>query len=108
MTPYLITTFTFLLSLGTASGIFIHDTKIDKATAAFLAPPAIQYDFSGKPIVANDAHTHTERNSFSQAMRMYQTSTPSIQPRGDERKHLLPKHVPKGHHAFDNYYLPVV
>jgi hypothetical protein len=107
MTPSLISILTFLLSIGTASGIFIHDTKLDKATATFLTAPVAQYDTSGKAIVSNDTHPHTERTSFSQAMRAYQTSTPGMQPRSDERKHLLQKYAPKGHHAFDNYNLPL-
>ncbi|HET6746677.1 MAG TPA: hypothetical protein VFH06_01050 [Candidatus Saccharimonadales bacterium] len=108
MTPSLISIFTFLLSIGTASGIFIHDTKLDKATATFLTAPTVQYDLSGKPVITNDTHPHAERTSFSQAMRSYQTSTPGIQPRSEDRRHLLQKYAPKGHHAFDNYNLPLV
>jgi hypothetical protein len=108
----LLSILSFLISLSTASGIMLHDTRIDKATAAAVAAPLslAQYDTgTNKGIqLGNDAHTHIERSAFSQAMRVYQTSTPGVQPRSDDRKHMMQKHIPKGHHAFDNYNLPIV
>jgi hypothetical protein len=100
-----------LISLATASGILVHDTKIDKAASVALSTPAIMasYDAPGKAISFNsDVHTHIERVSFSQTINTLNAHTPSVQPRTDDKKHLMQKHVPRGHHAFDNYNLPLV
>lgn len=103
----LISTTSVITSLLTLSGVFLHDTRLDKATVIAATPVQAQYATAPKPMLQSDAHTHVERNSFSQAMRVYQTSTPGIQPRNDERKHLMQRNVPKGHHPFDNYNLPI-
>ncbi|HEU5122118.1 MAG TPA: hypothetical protein VFT59_04685 [Candidatus Saccharimonadales bacterium] len=97
-----------VLSLSTASGVVLHDTRLDKAAAVALAAPVAYAQYEGaKPLPFGDAHTHVERTAFSQVMHAYQSSAPGMQPR-HERKHLLQKHIPKGHHAFDNYMLPLV
>ncbi len=108
MLTSVLSSLSLLFTLGTLSGVVLHDTRLDKA-ATILATPVspTTYEIGNKPLVGGDAHTHVERGSFSQAMKTYQTSTPGMQPR-DERKHMLAKHVPKGHHAFDNYNLPLV
>lgn len=100
-----------LISLSTASGILVHDTKIDKAAAAALTVPAMvaSYDAPSKLASFNgEAHTHVERASVAQAMSTLNAHTPGLQPRADDKKHLMQKHVARGHHAFDNYNLPVV
>lgn len=100
-----------IISLSTLSGVILHDTRLDKAAAAALTTPTAfaQYEITGKQLSFSDAHTHVERSSFGQAMQVYhQAATPGMQPRSDERKHLLQKYTPKGHHAFDNYHLPIV
>lgn len=110
MYTQLISTISLFLSILTVSGVVLHDTRVDKA-ATLLATPAslAQYDTSPNKVhLSGDAHTHVERSSFSQAMRVYQTTTPGTPMRNDERKHLMQRHAPKGHHAFDNYNLPVV
>lgn len=108
MIPSLFSLLSIIISLGTLSGIVFHDTRLDKvATIALATPVAFAQYEPIKPLLLNDAHTHVERTAYSQVMHVYQSSTPGIQPR-HERKHLLQKHVPKGHHAFDNYNLPVV
>lgn len=108
MLSSLISTTSVIASLLTLSGVFLHDTRLDKATLLAATPIEAQYASPSKAILQGDAHTHVERNSFSQAMRIYQTSTPGVQPRNDERRHLMQRNVPKGHHAFDNYNLPLV
>jgi hypothetical protein len=100
-----------IVSLSTASGVLVHDTKIDRAAAVALAAPAIMasYDAPNKVIsFGGDAHTHVERASFAGAMNTLSGHTPSVQPRSDDKKHLMQKHVARGHHAFDNYNLPIV
>lgn len=98
-----------LISLVTASGIFLHDTRIDKAaTTAFTNPAIILTDANSTDKLMNwDAHAHEERSSFSQMIREVENTTPRIQPRDDHKKHLLPNRVARGHHPFDNYNIPL-
>lgn len=107
MFPIFFNALTLAASFNISVGVFVHDTKIDKfATMALsLSAPAVNYE-SGNRIVniGGDLHTHAEQVSLSQMTR----DTPRIQPRGDEKKHLLQKRVMKGHHPFDNYNLPIV
>lgn len=97
------------MSLVTATGVLVHDTHAD---AALMLPSVVHADSSGSKLSvfsnAND-HTHVERGSLSQAVHELKTPTPSVQPRSNEdKKHLLQKHAARGHHAFDNYNLPIV
>lgn len=110
MLTHYINSFAIALSLSTATGIFVHDTKIDKAVTTLSLPPAIASTTaaSAKAILDSTPHTHSERASFAQVVHDLKTQNPRIQPRGDNKKHALPKRVAKGHHAFDNYSLPVV
>jgi menaquinone-dependent protoporphyrinogen IX oxidase len=108
MIPSLFTILSVIISLSTASSVILHDTRLDKIATVAVATPIMyaHYETGFKPFL-NDAHTHVERSAFSQVLHAYQSAAPGIQPR-HERKHLLQKHVPKGHHAFDNYNLPIV
>lgn len=99
------------ISVSTALGIFVHDTKIDKFTMTALALPAIvaSYDASTKLAhMAPDLHTHAERTSISQAVNDLRAQNPRVQPRhNDDKKHLLQRHASRGHFAFDTYNLPI-
>ncbi len=101
-----------LLTLSTATGVLVHDTHIDKATTTVLATPAAvtNYDSNTKSIQFNsDFHTHIERGATAQTLHSFRTHQPRITPRvTEDKKHLLQKHVTRGHHAFDNYNLPIV
>jgi hypothetical protein len=103
---------TILLSLTTTGGVLIHDTKMDKL-ASSLSMPLITsyYDAATKfsQLATADLHPHVERHSLSQAVNDFNLQQPRIQPRASEdRRHLMQKHVSRGHHAFDNYNLPLV
>jgi hypothetical protein len=105
-------TLAIALSLSTAGGLFLHDMHIDMAASAALAMPAapVNYDTNNNKLMnfSNDAHTHVERNAFSQLIDR-QGQNPRVQPRATEdKKHLLQKQVGRGHHPFDNYHLPLV
>lgn len=112
MLPSFINSTALIVSLSTATGVLLHDMRIDKAMTTALAVPASQavYETGGKLVnFTTDLHTHTERNSFSQAVHDLNSQTPRVQPRNmEDRKHLLPKYAARGHHAFDNYNLPIV
>jgi hypothetical protein len=99
-----------LVSFSTLFGVIIHDTKIDQLTTA-LAVPAVIASYEGVTgaIKNTDPHTHVERMSLSQYVRGMSSDNPRIQPRlSEEKKYALQKNVMKGHHAFDNYYLPMI
>lgn len=110
MISNLTNTLALLLSLVTAGSVFVHDTRIDKAAVAATAlpAPASYEENASKTLLSGDAHTHVERASIGQAVKDLTGRTPRIQPRNDDKKHSLPKRVGKGHHAFDNYNLPIV
>lgn len=96
-----------IVSLMTMSGVAVHDTNVDKAfTTALHQSYVVSSADSSK--LGNDPHTHAERGSLSQAVRDLKTSNPRIQPRNDEKKHMMQKHAVRGHHPFDNYNLPLV
>lgn len=99
------------LSIVTALGIFVHDMKIDKFTMTALALPVVIATFetgSRFALFANDAHTHIERASLSQALADLRTQTPRIQPRAhDDKKHLMQRYVARGDRFFDSYSLPL-
>ena len=102
---------TLLTSLVTASSVFLHDTQLDKAAVAATALPTttIVYEEQGsKQLNFSEAHTHVERVSFSQAVKDLGSGSPRIQPRSDDKKHLLQNRVARGHHAFDSYNLPII
>lgn len=98
------------LSLATAFGIFVHDSRIDKATAAAVALPAILVTYhlgSVMTLLGSDAHTHTERLSLSQAVNDLKAQNPRMQPRSsDDKKHLMQRYVSRGYHPFDSYNTP--
>lgn len=100
------------LSLSTSTGILLHDTKIDKAVTTALATPllASTIDSSVKTVTFKiEPHSQVERVSFAKALVAAQSDNPRIQPRTNEdKKYQLPKNVFRGHHAFDNYNLPIV
>jgi hypothetical protein len=102
----LINPLAILISLTTTSGILVHDTHIDQAAAAIAMPTVLaSHDTTSK--LGAESHTHVERTSVSRVVTTLNSHTPGMQPRED-RKHLMSKHVARGHHAFDNYNLPVV
>jgi hypothetical protein len=97
------------MSLSTTTGILLHDTRIDKMTATALSTPSlVTYADIDKVAFKADLHPHVERTSFSQVVHDIHNQNPRIQPRENhDRKHMMQKYAPKGHHAFDNYSLPL-
>jgi hypothetical protein len=111
MISNIVNSLALLLSLVTAGSVFVHDTRIDKAAMAATSlplPSTYEESNASKLLLGGDAHTHVERVTVSQAMKEFSNGTPRIQPRNDDKNHTLPKRVAKGHHAFDNYNLPIV
>lgn len=111
MFSFFINSFAIGLSVSTALGIFVHDTKIDKFTITALALPAVVagYDASAKIAhLSPDLHPHAERLSLSQAVHDLRHANPRVQPRhNDDKKHLLQRHATRGNFSFDNYSYPL-
>lgn len=94
------------ISLITAGSVFLHDTRLDKVAAIV---PMSEYDQALTKLVSfGDVHTHVEKVSLSDISQEYGGGSPRIQPRNDEKKHLLQNRVMRGHHSFDNCNLPMV
>lgn len=109
MLPVFISPLSLLLSVTTVTGVLLHDMRIDKATTLSLPAAIVNYDNTIKLTSFSDLHPHTERSVFAQAVNDLSGHDPRIQPRASEdKKHLLQKHAGRGHHAFDNYNLPIV
>lgn len=98
---------TVVASLSTMAGVFVHDTTIDKFATMALSMPSTTTEYESSNRVANfggELHAHPEQVSVVRLIG----DNPRIQPRNDEKKHLLQKRVMRGHHPFDNYNLPLV
>lgn len=99
------------LSILTAFGVLVHDMKLDRVAMTALALPVVIASFEGSSRLAlftNDAHTHVERTSLSEALSDLKTPSPRIQPRAaDDRKHLQQRVVARGSQLFDSYHLPL-
>lgn len=96
----------------TLFGLAIHDTKVDTMTAFAVALPVAVAAYEGAGIMlqlGGDAHTHVETFSVRQVVQKSTSLNPLLPPRPNENKgYRLQKGVPKGHHPFDNYNLPVI
>ena len=111
MQSSLINSFIVMISLATASGVFLHDTRIDKAASVAIMPLDQLGVETGAKLVhtsPNDLHTHVERTQLGHSSPLLHSLAPSIAPRNEDKKHLAQKVVPKGHHPFDNYNLPII
>lgn len=112
MQTTLLNSFIALTSLATATGILLHDTGIDKAASVAALPTAALHAEAGAKLVQpspNDLHTHVERTNVGQATNFLHSNTPGLAPRASEdKRHLMQRHVGRGHHAFDNYNLPLI
>lgn len=107
----LVTPLSIFLSLSTATGVLVHDTRIDKATMTVLAVPSVVASYQANTKLVNyatDLHTHTERHSLSQAVHDLKAENPRIHPRSQsDKKYLSQKNLGLGHNPFDSYSLPL-
>lgn len=98
------------VSLATASGVMIHDSRFDKAMDGHLSwkidNKPLQYDsgFNPKP------HVHPEHfNNSALKGSQHHNPTPSYPPREQRMKKYVTQNIePRGRHAFDNHHLPVI
>lgn len=98
------------LSLLTATGVIIHDARIDRAASASLlkrvaskhAPAQVDAG------ITSDPHTHPHQSGKTLNGFTYQN--PSFPTRAQQRikKFMQQNQAPKGRHAFDNHNLPLI
>lgn len=108
-----INTFAIIISLLTATGVFVHEAHVDRATATSVAARKAAHKVARTnptPADANigaEPHTHPEHGA--KTLRGFSYKSPKVPPREQRaKKHLLQNHEPRGRHAFDNHYLPLV
>ncbi len=107
----LITPLSIFLSLSTSTGVFLHDTRVDKAALTALSGAASNTTSDANIKLVNhatDSHTHVERHSLSQSPHAARGDNPRIPPRANsEKKYLSQKNLGLGHDPFDSYALPL-
>lgn len=109
LSPYILNSFSILVSFATLFGVVMHDTKVDQMTTTYLTTPSLRASFDGSTnVISKMDHTHAERVSVSELSRSLAYESPRTQVRNDQRKHILQKNVMRGHHPFDNYSLPIL
>lgn len=101
---FLITPMSIFLSLSTASGVFIHDMRIDRVAVTAISAPVVAAGSIHLVNFAHDLHTHAERGSLQQVGEAA-GHNPLIQPRTNNRKYLSQKNLGLGHQPFDSYRL---
>ena len=90
-----------VLSLATATGVLLHDTKVDKATVGAVS----QYFSQDKTVQSGEAHTHVEKTNL-RALNTFVNAR--IQPRQqDDKRYLFDRFPGHGRYAFDNYNFPL-
>jgi hypothetical protein len=106
-----VTPLSIFLSLTTATGVVVHDTRIDKATLSVLSTPSMETNYQANTKLVNyatDSHTHVERHTLSTALHELRSDTPKVSPRSNEEKrYTAQKHLGFGNNPFENSYLPL-
>lgn len=106
------TIFIAAISLLTATGVFIHDGRIDRAASTFRPMSVKHASDSGSAAnsdsgLSGNPHTHPEKAARTLKGFVYQS--PTVAPRENRlKKYMLQNAEPRGRHAFDNYYLPII
>lgn len=97
------------LSLLTATGVFIHDGRIDRATSA-LRPYAMRKSVdSGTSDLGLSGNPHIHPERMGRTLKGFAYQSPSVPPRESRSKrYMMQNYEPRGRHAFDNYCLPLV
>lgn len=91
------------ISLMTTSGILVHDIHLDGVVSVHTQQitKAVASDYSGDPHT-HPSHAKSPINGFS-----YQN--PSYPPRDNRMKrYMTQNYEPRGRHAFDSQFLPVI
>jgi len=81
-----------LFIIAVATGVLVHDMRIDKAASVALALPAVLATYGAAHFVGSGSeHVHVERVAFSHQSSIYHSSLPKITPRDNDRHYVQPK-----------------
>lgn len=101
--------FMTILSLTTAIGVFMHDGRVDKATATALRDSVVYATDGALVTHGSDPHAHSNFNVSTTLLHSFAYQSPSVPPRDrHERKHRLSLNIDLSRHAFDDELMPVV
>ncbi len=108
--------FMTILSLFTAMGVFMHDSRVDKATSTALSSinsfgyaPVKAVAGRYSDFVSSDAHTHPDHNAANKSLiSSFFYQSPSVAPRRKSHAKELARATAKPRHAFDNANLPIL
>lgn len=107
----LVTPLSIFLSLSTATGVVMHDTRIDKATLTVLSGSSVNQNSDANIKIVNhatDSHTHVERHTLSTALHQLRSDNPKVSPKTDEEKHYAAqKHLGFGNNPYENSFVPL-
>jgi len=100
------------VALMTLFGLALHETKLDVMASLSAVLPAVVASYGTASIMmqlSSNDHTHVERVSVENVVGRLTSLNPLTPTRhGDDKKYRMQKNIPKGHHPFDNYSLPVI
>lgn len=103
----LLTFSSIFLSLSTASGILIHDGHINQIGDSGHIQQVHDASAQARTDITYEAHPHPEHQGST--LNGFSYSSPSYPPRESKyKKFLLQNAVPRGRHAFDNSFLPLL
>lgn len=109
----LLNTFAIFISLFTATGIFVHEVHVDRATATSVAVRTGALKKPGAPATPADANIgaepHTHPDHGARTLKGFSYKSPTAPPREQKMKKYMMQNIePRGRHAFDNHHLPLV
>lgn len=101
---------TIFLSFCTVSGVMIHGAHLDQITgSSHISRPSDPGQHSGtNSSVDANTHPHAEFQNSTLFRYLQQSGANYPAERAKYKKHLLQNQAPKGRHAFDNCFLPLI
>lgn len=78
--------------IAVATGVLVHDLRIDKATSVAMALPAMLAIYGAAHFVGGGSeHIHVERVAFSHQSSIFHSSLPKVTPRDNDRHYVQSK-----------------
>ena len=100
---------TLLLSFCTVSGVMIHSTHLSQVTGgSHIMRTNTSDSGTGHASVDNNTHPHAEFQNSTLFRYLGGTSANYPAERAKYKKYLMQNQAPRGRHAFDNHFLPIV
>ena len=96
----IITSLSIFLSVATASGVFIHDMKLDTVALAAIAAPVVVASGLNMAL-SSEFHTHAERGSLAQMVNDINGQNPLLHPRSADKnkKYITKRNTIFGHRS---------